>query len=100
MENRQQNDWREGFVASKCPIGLFGRFEPTCGVAESGMSAELQKAIDCLRIRDVCLRGSSSYLVDDFDPKYSPEANDLAVQFKHLVTRGEVLALKEEDADS
>lgn len=63
------------------------------------MSAELQKAIDCLRIRDVYLRSSSSYLVDDFDPKYSPEANYLAVQFKHVVTRGEVLALKEEDAD-
>jgi len=63
------------------------------------MSVELQKAIDCLRIRDVYLRSSSSYLVEDFDPKYSPEVNDLAVQFKHVVTRGEVLALKEEDAD-
>ncbi len=63
------------------------------------MSAELQKAIDSLRIRDVYLRRSSSYLADDFDPKYSPEANALAVQFKHVVTRGEVLALKEDDAD-
>lgn len=62
------------------------------------MSVELQKAIDCLRIRDVYLRSSSSYLVDDFDPKYSPEANELAAQFKHVVARGEVLALKEEDA--
>ncbi len=63
------------------------------------MSAELQKAIDCLSIRDVYLCSSSSYLVDNFDPKYSAEVNDLSVQFKHLVTRGEVLALKEDDVD-
>ncbi len=63
------------------------------------MSAELQKAIDGLRIRDVYLRSSRSYLVDDFDPKYSPEVNSLDVQFKHVVTRAEVLALKEGDAD-
>lgn len=68
-------------------------------MAKDGMSAELQKAIDCLSIRDVYLRSSSSYLVDDFDPKYSAEASDLSVQFKHLVTRGEVLALKEDDVD-
>jgi len=51
-------------------------------------------------VRGASRRGLSSYLVDDFDPKYSPEANDLVVQFKHLVTRGEVLSLKEESADS
>ena len=85
-------------IRYECPIGLLSRIEPACGVEEDGMSVELQKAIDCLRIRDVYLRSSSSYLVDDFDPKYSPEANELAAQFKHVVARGEVLALKEEDA--
>lgn len=61
------------------------------------MSAELQKAIDCLRIQDVYLRNSRGELVDGFDPKYSLEANDLSVQFKHAVTRGEVLQLQQED---
>lgn len=59
------------------------------------MSAELQKAIDALRIQDVYLRNSRGDLIDGFDPRYSPEINDLAVQFKHVVTRGEVLELQD-----
>jgi hypothetical protein len=63
------------------------------------MNAELQKAIECLRIQDVYLRNSQGDLMEGFDPKYSPEANDLAVQFKHVVTRGEVLQLQEDEGE-
>ncbi len=68
-------------------------------MAENSMNAELQKAIECLRIQDVYLRNSQGDLMEGFDPKYSPEANDLAVQFKHVVTCGEVLQLQEDEKE-
>ncbi|WP_419642195.1 preprotein translocase subunit SecB, partial [Thiolapillus sp.] len=63
------------------------------------MNAELQKAIECLRIQDVYLRNSQGDLMEGFDPKYSPEANDLAVQFKHVVTCEDVLQLQEDEKE-
>ncbi|XSG84784.1 MAG: preprotein translocase subunit SecB [Methylohalobius sp. ZOD2] len=63
------------------------------------MSEDLQKAIECLTIRDVYMRASSAALADDFEPKYEHDLNKLAVQFKHVVTHSNVLEL-EEDGDN
>jgi hypothetical protein len=57
------------------------------------MNEALQKAIDCLRIRDVYLHSSNTSLEDGFEPKYDPDLDKLEVQFKHIVTRSSVLEL-------
>ncbi len=59
------------------------------------VDAELQKAIDCLTIRDVYLRKSNAALMDDFEPKYDADVENLAVQFKHVVTQSNVLELED-----
>jgi len=59
---------------------------------------ELQKAIDSLRINDVYLRSSHTSLADDFDPKFDGEKESLEVQFKHIVSRSDVVALGSEDS--
>ncbi|MDP1558747.1 MAG: preprotein translocase subunit SecB [Nitrosomonas sp.] len=61
------------------------------------MSAVLQKAIDCLKIRDVYLHSSSAFLKDVFEPKYDPDIDKVEVQFKHIVTRSSVLELGDDD---
>lgn len=60
------------------------------------MEKDLQKAIECLTIRDVYLRSSSAALMDDFEPKYDVDADRLEVQFKHVVTHSNVLELEED----
>lgn len=60
------------------------------------VEAELQKAIDCLTIRDVYLRASNAALMDDFEPRYESELERLEVQFKHIVAHSSVLALEDE----
>lgn len=62
------------------------------------MDTALQKAIDCLHIRDVYLRSSSASLEDAFEPKYDPDPGKLNVQLKHIVARSNVLELEEENA--
>jgi hypothetical protein len=59
------------------------------------MDAALQEAIDSLKIRDVYLYSSSALLEDAFEPKYDPDLDKLEVQFKHAVTRSNVLELEE-----
>lgn len=44
------------------------------------VSLELQSAIDSLQIEDVYLHVSQATCVNDFDPKYFPDFNLLAVQ--------------------
>jgi len=61
------------------------------------MDAALQKAIDCLKIRDVYLYSSSASLEDAFEPKYDPDLDKLEMQFKHMVTRSNVLELEEDN---
>jgi hypothetical protein len=60
------------------------------------MGKALQKAIDCLKIRDVYLYSSSSSLEETFEPKYDPDLNKIEVQFKHIVVRSSVLALEDD----
>ncbi len=60
---------------------------------------ELQQAIDCLTIRDVYLRKSSAALMDDFEPKYDADTENLAVQFKHIVTQSNVLELEDDSGE-
>jgi preprotein translocase subunit SecB len=57
----------------------------------------LQRAIDNLQILDVYLRSAEAELLDGFEPKYDSEADTLQVYFKHLVTRSDVLELKDGD---
>lgn len=59
------------------------------------MNKALQKAIDCLKIRDVYLHSSRASLEDAFEPKYDSDLDKLEVQFKHIVTRSSVLELDE-----
>lgn len=60
------------------------------------MNTVLQKAIGCLQIRDVYLRGSESSLAPGFEPKYPAETESLSLQFKHLVTQSDQLLLQED----
>jgi hypothetical protein len=64
------------------------------------MHESLQQAIDCLKIHDVYLRSSEASLSEGFEPKYDLEADGLEVQFKHLVTHSNTLALEEEEGES
>ncbi len=68
------------------------------------MNDDLQRAIKCLLIRDVYLRRSTANLANGFDPKYSfgdggVAANELSIQFKHLVRRSETLIFNDEGED-
>lgn len=53
--------------------------------------AALQEAIDALRIRDVYLRESGSFLAEGFEPKYDPAVDALRVEFQHVVKGYSVL---------
>jgi hypothetical protein len=56
----------------------------------------LQRAIDALQIRDVYLRESTSFLAEDFEPKYDEDLNGLEVQTQHFVKSTSVLELEQE----
>lgn len=58
------------------------------------MNEALQKAIDCLEIRDVYLYSSHASLESEFEPKYDPTVDGLIVQYKHHVIRSSVLKLE------
>ena len=64
------------------------------------MNDLLQKAIDSVRISDVYLRASRSHLSDDFDPKFAGDLEDLAVQFKHGVSKWEIIAVGENEEEA
>ena len=57
------------------------------------ISAELQKAIDCLQIRDVYLRDFTARCVDDFEPKYYSDYENLTFQTRHHVRQSNVVEL-------
>lgn len=54
----------------------------------------LQDAIDNLSIEDVCLRGNSTLISDDFEPKYD-KIDNLRIAFKHLVEHAETYEVEE-----
>ena len=63
------------------------------------MNESLQKAIDCLSIRDVYLRSSESTIAEEFEPKYEADFEDLDVKIKHIVTQSSVLHLELDDEE-
>lgn len=54
------------------------------------ISAELQKAIDNLRIQDVYLRDFIARCQEDFDPKYNANFDALVVQMKYNVKQSSI----------
>ncbi len=64
------------------------------------MGDALQKAINCLNIRDVYLRTSTVMLADNFEPLYDAELGNLEVQFKHVVTHSNILELNEDEGNT
>lgn len=59
------------------------------------MNAQLQTAIDKLRIHDVYLTSSISQCVNGFEPKYDQNIETLEVQTKHIVKQAQVVKLDE-----
>jgi hypothetical protein len=59
------------------------------------MNADLQKAIDTLRINDVYLRNSISQCVNGFEPKYDQDVDKLVTQTKHGVKQTQLAQLDE-----
>jgi len=59
------------------------------------MNANLQKAIDTLRIDDVYLRNSVAQCVNGFDPKYDQELENLVTQTKHGVKQAQLVQIDE-----
>lgn len=60
------------------------------------MSADLQKAIDSLRIQDVYVRDQIASCFGDFDPKYAAEIEHLTIQHMHWVEQANVVELDDE----
>lgn len=59
------------------------------------INANLQRAIDNLRIHDVYLKNSISKCLNGFEPKYYPDIDKLETQTKHLVTQAQVIKIGE-----
>jgi hypothetical protein len=59
------------------------------------MNADLQKAIDTLRIHDVYQRSSIAQCVGDFEPKYDQEIEQLVTQTKHGVKQTQLAEIDE-----
>ncbi len=60
------------------------------------ISPELQKAIDCLQIQDVYLRGLSAGCADNFEPKYHDDYERLIFQTRHYVKKTNVVELNDD----
>ena len=59
------------------------------------ISAELQKAIDSLKIQDVYVRDLLANCADGFDPKYNDGVAQLDVQMMHLVRKSDIIEFNE-----
>jgi hypothetical protein len=59
------------------------------------MNANLQKAIDTLRIHDVYIRNSIAQCVNGFEPKYDNDLEKLVTQTKHGVKQSQLARLGE-----
>ena len=60
------------------------------------MSNALQLAIDALTIEDVSIRSMSAKMADGYDPKFDPDAEELDVQLKHVVSSFELVDIGNE----
>ena len=58
----------------------------------------LQKAIECLKIRDVFQRATLAEITEEFEPKYSDVP--LRLQFKHVVTQSQIIEVDEDKEDN
>lgn len=58
------------------------------------VSKKLQQAIDNLVINDVYLKASHARCVDEFDPKFANEAEDLLIQQMHSLRKTEVVKIE------
>ena len=61
------------------------------------MSDALQLAIDALTIEDVSIRSVTAEMADGYDPKFDPDAEELDVQLKHVVSSFELLDVGNEE---
>lgn len=61
------------------------------------MSDALQLAIDALTIEDVSIRSLAAELADGYDPKFDPDAEELDVQLKHVVSSFELVNVGSEE---
>lgn len=59
------------------------------------INANLQKAIDNLKIQDVYVRDLVASCNGDFDPKYAPDIDKLQVQQMHLIKQANVVEIDE-----
>ncbi|AEG01193.1 hypothetical protein [Methylomonas methanica] len=59
------------------------------------MNANLQKAIDTLKIHDVYQRSSVAQCVGDFEPKYDQDTEKLVTQTKHTVRQTQLAMVDE-----
>jgi len=57
------------------------------------ISADLQRAIDSLKIQDVYVRDQVASCLGDFDPKYAADISKLTIQQMHLVRQSNVAEL-------
>ena len=60
------------------------------------INAELQKAIDNLIVQDIYVRDQVASCYRDFDPKYSEEFDQLAIQYLHFVKQATVAELDDQ----
>lgn len=60
------------------------------------VSNALQKAIDSLQINDVYIEGLVSAIQEGYEPKYDPNAENLFIQFKHVVRQSTIAELGED----
>lgn len=57
------------------------------------VSEALQNAINSLQIKDVYTRDIVCSIQDGYEPKYDPDANNLIIQFKHVVRESTIAEL-------
>jgi len=58
-------------------------------------AALLQKAIDCLKIKDVFQRSALARIEEIFEPEYTDV--ELVLQFKHIVTESQIIKVNEDN---
>lgn len=61
------------------------------------MKDALQLAIDALTIEDVSIRSVTVEMADGYDPKFDPDAEELDVQLKHVVSSFELIDVGNEE---
>jgi len=66
-------------------------------MAKNSVSKSHQRAIDNLQVRDVFLVSSASEINTDYEPKFSPNSDEVGVQHKHVVDRSAIISFSSEE---